>query len=395
MNKAVLLERFEKWEIEHKAEINQREQCARDQLKGFLSRYGTKELLRAMDLMDFAFQKGGRKDSLCYMIDFGTDALGINRADVQSGYQRYGIQLKENGRDWYPFCKEKNNKSRYGNNPIEVYEAFKTRTIELLAATQTGADETIEKIDLPQLHKNKLHFIYSDWNSLPIYVQPHLDRILSWLGMPARRGESTFQKRKRIYDCLKKDFGTRMTPWRFMDFVYNDRIMKALINGRRPEITKRVFQGFLRNVPVDLSIDVSEPKTSNDERNAVGKTGEKIALMYLETHRSELCIKEGSPILRICDDPMPGIHCDLAYTRVSNGVEEPVYIEVKATSKKDKNVFQFQMSAYEKEFMERHWNNYSIYYIADVYNAYEIIELLPKEIVAMLQPASFFVDARI
>ena len=222
MTKEELLYKYNQWFSSNENYIRRKQTEADDEMRCFLSLFGTKESLEKMGIMDYAFQTNGSKRSLCYLVDFGTDELGINRADNQSGYQRYGIQLKEDGVSWYPFCKEKNNISRYGKQPNEVFEYFRKAIIKLLNATKANDFNAIECIDIPQLHKNKLHYIYSGGNSVPIYVGTHLNKLLELFNLGVKERESTFSKRHRLYSFLLSLGQENLTPWRFMNFIYGD-----------------------------------------------------------------------------------------------------------------------------------------------------------------------------
>ena len=388
MTKEEFIELYDQWSLENSEELLNKQEKAKEEMRKFLALFGTLKQLEDMELLDYAFQTKGSKRSLCYLIDFGTDSLGINRCPYQSGHQRYGIQLQENGVDWYPFSKQKNNKSKYGNNPEEVFDHFKSEIITLFKATKNDENLVIDAIDMPQPHLNKLHYIFSNGNSVPIYARSDLDRLLDLFVLGKNKNESTFIKRIKVYDFIKSLNRDDITPLNFMIFAYSDYGKKHILKKINNEITLEVFRGQVRCHELNLFTNVQD--YSNDEELVnIGNACQNIVYEYLINHRKKLKIKRNTEIIKVYENPISGIHCDFLYIRKDGNVEKEIYIECKATKSNIPNGFRFKMSALEKEFMDKNKETYSIYYINDVYHKKHIIEIKPDDIKKMIKPSEY------
>lgn len=387
ITKENLLSKYDSWLEINKSDVDKRYKLASKQLNNFLMWFGTKEKIDDMTFLDYVFQTSGNKNSLCYLLDYGTDELGMIRVDSQSGYQRYCIQLTENG-DCFPFCINK--KSGYGDSKEEVFNNIKQATIALFVATLNNEKEVIDSIKLPQLYKNKLHYLLTRGKSIPIYVQPHLNIILRELGIVSNPGESAFTKRCKLFDYLIQLDRKDITPWHFMNFIYSEKAFDLKHKKKPLEISLTYYSGNITKTKIDLNAINSGKENEDVSATEIGKAGERYVYDYLISHRKELHIKRGTKVIDLTDNKECGIHCDFKYIKRENGIDETIYIEVKATSNDNPDTFSFQMSCYEHEFMLKEKNHYFLFYVNNVYKPNGIVVLTYDQIEAMITPLKYF-----
>ena len=377
------LNKYDGWYSKNKKSIDKCYKKYISQKNHFCDLFGTIRQLENMTMRDYVFQAGGRnKDALCYLIDYGTNECGTNRNNLQSGYQRYGIQLDSTGTICYPFVN--GGHSRYGKNESQVFDHFKAETIKLLKYTLENNGDGIESIDMPQLHKSKLHFIYSNNQSIPIYAQNHLEKLLTMFNVDFSKNDSTFRKRQKLYGYLLSLGRLDISPWHFMQYVYSkDGYLKSKGN-KAP--TFNLFDGKLIYKDPDSHLFVNY---ENDEDiRLTGKEGEKIVYKYLKDNKASLGI--AGRIKKVCEEKISSDHCDFKYKRNDGTV---IYIEVKATRLNRQNEYHFIMSRQEHKFMEDHKENYHLYYVNNVFGDYNIILLKPDDFEGLLKPESFYLNA--
>ena len=385
------LEKYDEWYSKNKQMVQQEYQEYQKESSHFLSLFGTRDQLEQLTFGQYVFQTKGNPNSLCFLIDFGTNRCGINRGPYQSGYQRYGIQLQEDGVSCYPFCKGK--VSKYGDNPNAVFNHFKDQIIKLFDFVAINDSKRIESsIDMPAQFTNKLHFIYSGNKSIPIYTNNHCKLILSLLGIELPKNGSTFQLRQMLYGVLLSFNRVDITPWHFMKFVYSEDGYKKLLKPRKTSNTS--LRKVERNI-VNKKLNIHTPVHGAPEdidTTEIGKLGEKIAFDYLDSHRNELRIKPGSQIVKLCELQNTIEHCDFKYETTDG---QTMYIEVKATSMNRPNEYHFKMSAYEYNFMIEHRQNYVIYYINDVYHNNIIEAIMPDNIIDKLYTYTYYMNGKL
>ena len=315
MDRQELLTQFNKCYSDYKEYFVKRDKESKELINHFLDRFGTVEKLQKMDIIkDYAFKtKQKDADTLCNLIDFKIDSLGINRCSRQSGYQRYGIQLTEDDK-WLPFSKDsKNSTQDCERKARETFEHYKNETIKLVKMVEDGNMDGFDDIDMPQPHKNKLHFIFSKGNSISIYVHLDLNRVLDTFGIPYNKKDSVFSKRQLLLNFYNDVFkGSNINPHIFMVFLYYENGLRYILRTTKYKIEK--FENKYNPVPTNLNVKVhgsgvlDEKKPQND-----GKDAETIVYDCLKTKLNDLMISSVDDIRQIHLHPEQGIHCDFAY----------------------------------------------------------------------------------
>lgn len=385
MNKKELLNRYNTWYTNNKKQIDIEYDLYIKESSYFLSLFGTEKQLNEMTIKQYAFQTKGNKDAFCFIIDFKTSHCGVDRNVHQPGYERYGFQYTKNGSDWYP--KHSQKESRYGDDPETIFNHFKKEIIKLFRITKSNDIDKIDMIDMPSQFVNKLHFLYSKNNSIPIYSKEHCIKLLKELGKEYQDDHTTFFYRRELLDYFHRLKQSGMTPWHFMTFVYSKEGFRDILkvkNNNQPH----GFHGAIKNRELDLHTPVQQYEDA-DELRKIGKEGERIVYEYLSNNREKEKIKEGTDIIKVCEMENTSDHCDYIYTDIN---DDTIYVEVKATIQNKPNEFHLRMSAYEYEFMKIHKKHYKLYYVNDVFGDYSISIIRPNQLIDKMGVFNYYLD---
>lgn len=390
MSKEEVVKRYLKWYSDHFEDINRREEEANINLTKFLDKFGTEHKLRSMDMRkDYAFQTLGSKDTFCYLIDFGTDNLGVNRCAAQSGYQRYGIQLTKDGK-WLPFSKNTTNDKECEKLARERFDGYLEKTVDLLNATNNNDNERINSIKLPSPHLNKLHFIFSKGKTISIFVHPALNKLFDLFEIKESKNKTVFEKREILLNYMNETFKEiDITPWRFCDFIYNGNGLRSL--WKPIKFIIKTLEKNIQEKPLNLNVKVE--KSSEESGINVENDGSKAEDLFYEclcTKKEEFGIEDINKIRRIHSNPETGIHCDFAY-ETKDG--KTMYVEVKSSNTESKNKLRFFMSDYEYKFMEDNKANYLLYYLPNAQKNKKIFyKITPEQIKQLSRPLKYIID---
>ncbi len=136
----------------------------------FLEKYPI-EKLKELTLEEYA---NSNKDSFCYTLEFGIEKLGSIKGSsaYKFGIYRYNKRPDDkNGRmsddiyAWY---------SRYGDTSEKAFENILNKIVEVANAAKEFDLERIDKIDLSNMVKWKIAFLYSDYRLMNIFSEEAL-----------------------------------------------------------------------------------------------------------------------------------------------------------------------------------------------------------------------------
>ncbi len=129
----------------------------------------------------------GNKDTFCQWVETKTRMLGSIKGMTSI---KFGIYERKD-----PAKKPKNYKNDdkyswlkdYGDNRITAFENTKRDIIKIIQLSEVGKFEQIDSIQLPDLFKWKVAFLYSNERLIPIYKRDVLFKIANHLGFQTNR----------------------------------------------------------------------------------------------------------------------------------------------------------------------------------------------------------------
>jgi hypothetical protein len=129
----------------------------------------------------------GNKDTFCQWIETKTRKLGSIKGmtSIKFGiYERKEPKKKPKNYkndDKYSWLKE------YGDDRVEAFKKTKQNIIEIIELAGIGKFDLIDDIDLPDLFKWKVAFLYSNERLIPIYKRDVLYKIANHFGLKTSR----------------------------------------------------------------------------------------------------------------------------------------------------------------------------------------------------------------
>ncbi|CAD5248177.1 MULTISPECIES: hypothetical protein [unclassified Imperialibacter] len=151
-------------------------------LAEFLERWPV-AALRSMTLEEYS--NVGSKDTFCYWIEFETDSLGriqgrpSNKFGIwkrKSDKPIIGIDFLTDGEyAWY---------KKYGQSAGESFETIKSHVIAVADSSDQGDFKAIDGIELDNLTKWKIAFLYSNYRLFPVYKKVSVRTIARYFDHP-------------------------------------------------------------------------------------------------------------------------------------------------------------------------------------------------------------------
>lgn len=163
----------------------------------------------------------GDKDTFCQWVETKTRILGSIKGMTSI---KFGIYERKD-----PNKKPKNYENddkyswlrKYGSNKEEAFENIKKDIIELIKLSEKGQFEKIDNIELPDLFKWKVAFLYSNERLIPIFKRDVLFKIANSFGFATNKQTkiskiqelmiSNKPSSENIYDYMRqlyKNFGS-------------------------------------------------------------------------------------------------------------------------------------------------------------------------------------------
>ncbi len=184
------------------------------------------------------YTRADSRDTFAYWIEFGTQLLGSMRG---GGAFKFGIYhrkgpIKEK-REYFKHDDVYSWYAKYGTDYQEVYGKVLPLIVECATAARQGNLEQIDAIDLGDVFKWKLTFLYQDPAHpivLPIYKVDHLRAALGvsakGLGYPElyrqllaqQGGQPLFEYANQLWERISAALQTQLMPEQALEFFYED-----------------------------------------------------------------------------------------------------------------------------------------------------------------------------
>jgi len=183
-------------------------------LDEFLNRW-TLEEVENLKLQDYVGL--GNKDTFCQWVETKTRMLGSIKGLTSI---KFGIYERKD-----PEKKPKNYKnddnyswlSGYGDDRMTAFENTKRDILKIIELAGIGRFDLIDEINIPDLFKWKIAFLYSNERLIPIYKRDVLFRIANHFGLHT----TNRTKISEIQDVLISNKPANLNVYEFMRQLYN------------------------------------------------------------------------------------------------------------------------------------------------------------------------------
>lgn len=199
--------------LEKKAE----EEIELKKLESFLNEFNIKKIKElTIDEYIIGKTKQGITNTFCNWIEYKLDFFGSIGGGTSENHILY---WSKDLNDYWFDNKNKESIKLFGNNKDEVLKNIKKYLLELINFTKNNDYRGIANHPFKDAVKNKISFLYSDNNQLPIYSSVYLDPILKDLNINFRKNENVVFKRKKLWDFYNEHFKDIISsPNLFVDF---------------------------------------------------------------------------------------------------------------------------------------------------------------------------------
>lgn len=386
------LEKYDYWYEANKNTLIDEEKKNKELLNEFLKEFPL-EKIKFLSKEQYVIGNENKK-SFCYQVENTFKDLGDIRGGRLTAFQRFGLYYDDKTNK-YSFGSYKTKNTKFGNNIEDIFVNVKNAIYDLIKASKENDIDAIVNNPLNPLVKNKITYLYDSDSWIPIYGDSDLNILLIILEIPFDMKKDRVYKRIELMNFLKSLNRKDITPFRFMQFVYNNLGYKKYL--RKDEYKKinepikikeyqvievHSLKKLISNKNQKKYGLVKENPEATIQKKLSGKKGEEIVKEYIESHKKEMNINS---IYYACDIN-DYEHYDISYE--TNG-GETIYIEVKSTKGNNDLNINFEMSSAEFEFMKEHMNNYFIYYINNVYSGTIIKKIAAKYILEGVIPSKY------
>lgn len=183
-------------------------------LTDFLFRW-TIEDIRKMTLEEYVGINN--KDTFCQWVETKTRPLGSIKGMTSIKFGIYERKNPEKEPKKYKGDKKYSWIKAYGDTRKEAFENTKTDIIKIIKLSEVGKFEEIEDLELPNLFKWKVAYLYSNDRLIPIFNQKVLFRIANHFGLQTNRKTKIYQ----IQNLMMMNKPAQLSVHQFMRQLYN------------------------------------------------------------------------------------------------------------------------------------------------------------------------------
>lgn len=158
------------------------------------------------------------KDSFCYWVEFKTSKLGGIQGSNSYKFGIYRYKQKPNEDGKFPFDENYTWRSKYGNSANEAFEKIRAYIVEIAEHARAGEFEKIDDIDISEMFKWKIAFLYSE-KKLINFFSPEALKVFA-----EHFGNSALSKISEIQKFLIEKKGDK-DLWKFsteLDTIWNE-----------------------------------------------------------------------------------------------------------------------------------------------------------------------------
>ncbi|MBE2256196.1 MAG: hypothetical protein IAE65_08350 [Ignavibacteria bacterium] len=215
-----------------------------DELKALLDEFldrWTIENVQNLTLQEYVGLRN--KDTFCQWVETKTRMLGSIKGlpgSIKFGiYERKDVNKKPKN---YENDEKYSWKKGYGDNKTEVFENVKRDIIQIIQFSELGKFEHIDSINLQDMFKWKIAFLYSNERLIPIYKREVLFKIANHFGLKTNR----HTKISEIQNVMMLNKPAHLNVYSYMSLLYDQfgdnedkKEFVGLTKRRRLRITTR------------------------------------------------------------------------------------------------------------------------------------------------------------
>ncbi|MCF8283707.1 MAG: hypothetical protein K9I48_01880 [Sphingobacteriales bacterium] len=221
----------------------------------------------------------GNKDTFCQWVETKTRMLGSIKGMTSI---KFGIYERKD-----PSKKPKNYKNDdkyswlqgYGENRRTAFENTKRDIIKIIQFSEVGKFEQIDKIQLPDLFKWKVAFLYSNERLIPIYKRDVLFKIANHFGIQTNRHTNISE----IQNVMMLNKPAYLNVYEFMRLLYEqfgenedkNEITRVATRKGRKRVTRRATTK--RNTKTQIRT-VTRSYVAEQKHNKIQKALEAILI---------------------------------------------------------------------------------------------------------------------
>ena len=200
-------------------------EAARDQRQKIVERF-PKSSWPEMALTQYALGQEGNKETFCYLLEYGSKALG----SVKGGSAGKHIIYKHKSKEGWFFPNDFDDEQAAW---LDLRAGF-LKLLEFAGAKRWNEiDEILELKTGPALRMKTLHVYFPD-EALPIYSIDHIRHFLNLLNLPTEAGYTVVRQNRRLLEFFRTD--ERFNGWSTIE------IMHFLYHWASPKKAPKVFK---------------------------------------------------------------------------------------------------------------------------------------------------------
>lgn len=218
----------------------------------------------------------GNKDTFCQWVETKTRRLGSIKGLTSI---KFGIYERRE-----PNKKPKNYKNddiyswlqSYGNDRKEAFEKTKQNIISIIELSEIGKFELIDQIELPDLFKWKVAFLYSNERLIPIYKRDTLFKIAKHFGLITNKKTKISEIQNLMILNKPANLNVYQFMWQLFD-QFGDNNEKKDIVGTTNRQAQRIRRkaATLRNTTTQIRT-VTRSFVAEQKHNKIQEALEKL-----------------------------------------------------------------------------------------------------------------------
>jgi hypothetical protein len=207
-------------------------------LSDFLNRW-PRDVVSVMTLEEYV--SVGDQDTFCQWVETKTKMLGSIKGMTSIKFGIYKRKPGKKGLKYYSNDELFTWRNTYGINREDAFDNVKSHILKIIEFSERGRFTEIDKIDLPDLFKWKVAFLFSGERLIPVFNRIYLFTIASRLGMSKTKGSTVSQIQSLMISQKPSYFDVYGYMQQLIeDFVKTPATNGKVIQSKRKRHTKRV-----------------------------------------------------------------------------------------------------------------------------------------------------------
>ncbi|PJE47061.1 MAG: hypothetical protein CUR34_05910 [Sediminibacterium sp.] len=220
----------------------------------------------------------GNKDTFCQWVETKTRMLGSIKGMTSIKFGIYERKEPNKKPKKYKNDEKYSWLQAYGDNRVEAFERAKEDIIKIIKLAEIGKFEQIDEIELPDLFKWKVAFLYSNERLIPIYKRDTLFKIAKYFGLQTNKHTQISE----IQNIMILNKPANLNVYQFMRELFDkfgDSKEKNEIGGTTNRQAKRITRkaAIQRNTATQTRT-VTRSFVAEQKHNKIQETLEKLLI---------------------------------------------------------------------------------------------------------------------